>query len=257
MKIIAKIWWMPLLIYMIIIPSFMSARMDSVPCRKIEINIADSLSYRFVTRERLFNMVQNDKRNLLGDKSGKIETEAIERDISGVKELERAEVYHTIDGVLHVDADQRDPLLRIITRYGNSYFIDDHGVIIPHSRVFTPRVTVVSGYIDIPAENLSRGNIASMDDKSVVKRIVKMVSYIRSDPFWSGQIEQIWINPDQELEIVPRVGNHIIKFGVTDDFESKLNHLETFYMTALPRMGWDSYREINLRYQGQIICKRR
>ena len=33
-----------------------------------------------------------------------------------------------------------------------------------------------------------------------------------ADPFWSAQIEQINVTPKQELEIVPRVGDHILFF---------------------------------------------
>lgn len=257
MRILGKIWWIPLVIYMIIAPAFMSDRIDNVPCRKIEINIKDSLKYSFVTRDKLFSMVQNDQNKVLGDETGKIGIADIEKNISGVKELERAEVYHTIDGILHIDADQRDPAVRIITRYGKSYYIDSHGVIIPHSRTFTPRVLVVSGYLEIPGECLARGNVNSLGDDNILKNIIDLVEYVNGDEFWSGQIEQIWVNPSGELEMVPRVGNHIIKFGDTGDYLLKFNHLKALYIKALPEVGWDSYREINLRYDGQIICKKR
>lgn len=257
MRIIAKIWWMPLIIYLIITPAFMSDRMDNVPCRRIEVTIKDSNDYRFVSRDRIFNIVQNEKNPVLGGETGNIEMAVIESEISKIKELERAEVYHTIDGVLHVDADQRDPLLRLINRYGNSVYIDGKGMIIPYSRFFTPRVIVVSGYIIIPDNAIQQGTINNLEESSIVRKIFSLAGYINEDDFWSGQIEQVWVNPQQELEMVPRAGNHIIKFGLPDDYERKFNYLKTLYSDALPKVGWDSYREINLRYEGQIICKRR
>lgn len=257
MKLIGKIWWFPLIIYMIIMPAFMSEKMDSVPCKKVKISITDSLKYRFVNSGDLFGMVQNSSSKVLGIKSGQIEIKSIEELILKTRELEQVEVYNTIDGTLHIDANQRDPLVRIITQFGKSYYIDYHGVIVPHSIGFTPRLTVVSGYIDIPVENIARGNILSIDENSSLKKIVSLVKFINKDEFWSGQIEQIWVNQAQELEIVPRAGNHIVKFGPPDHFEEKFEYLEEFYVSALPDMGWNKYKEINLRYQGQIICKKR
>ncbi|MEZ5000803.1 MAG: hypothetical protein R2744_09580 [Bacteroidales bacterium] len=257
MKMLGKIWWMPLLVYIIVVPALMSARVDSIPCRKIDIRVSDSLDYRFVTRSRIFNIVQSDTRNILGKRSAEIDSRKIEKDIDAINELERAEVYYTIDGVLHVEADQRDPVLRLITRYGKSYYIDSHDMIIPHSRVFTPRVIVVSGYIDIPPENLASRSLVTMSPDSDIRRVVEFVEYINGDPFWSGQVEQVWINPQGEPEIVPRMGNHIIRFGTLDDYRGKLSHLEVFYREVMPEVGWNSYREINLRYDGQIVCKKR
>lgn len=257
MRILGKIWWMPLIIYLVITPAFMSDRMDSVPCRKIEVTIKDSNDYRFVTRERIFGLVQNEKTPVLGGPTGEIEMESIEKEVLKLKELERAEVYHTIDGTLHVDADQRDPMMRLINRYGRTVYLDVNGMIIPYSRYFTPRVLVVSGYIEIPEKAIRQGNINSMDYNSIVRKVFRLAGYVTKDDFWSGQVEQIWVNPQQELEIVPRAGNHIIKFGAADNYIKKFNYLETLYTDALPKVGWDSYREINLRYDGQIICKKR
>lgn len=257
MRLIGKIWWMPLIIYLIITPVLMSGMIATVPCRKIEVSVKDSSDYMFVTRERIFGMVQNEKYQVLGDESGKIELARIEEEISRLRELERAEVYNTIDGTLHVDADQRDPIVRVINRYGRSQYIDAGGMIIPHSEFFTPRVLVISGYIEIGNENLRLGNINSMDDNSLVKQLFALAGYVNDDDFWSAQIEQIWVNPRQELEMVPRAGNHIIKFGPAADYERKFHYLKTLYMDALPIIGWDSYREISLRYDGQIVCKRR
>ena len=257
MKLLGKIWWMPLLVYILVVPALMSARIDDIPCRKIDITVSDSLEYRFVTRSRIFNLVQTDNRNILGKRSAEIESGKIEKEIDAINELERAEVYYTIDGVLHIEADQRDPVLRLITRYGKSYYVDRNEMIIPHSRVFTPRVIVVSGYIDIPAENLSSRSLASLRPDSDVRKIVQFVEYINDDPFWSGQVEQIWINQQGEPEIVPRMGNHIIRFGSLDDYRVKLSHLESFYREVMPEVGWNSYREINMRFNGQIVCKKR
>ena len=65
------------------------------------------------------------------------------------------------------------------------------------------------------------------------------------------------MHPDQEVELVPRVGNHRIMLGTLEGFEEKLAHLKLFYEQAIPKMGWEKYSMINLKYKNQIVCTKK
>ena len=98
-----------------------------------------------------------------------------------------------------------------------------------------------------------------------------MSKAIMANPLWSNQIEQINVLSDKTIELVPRVGNHIIGLGtipynkykskqnaiVTAFIEKKLSRLEKFYRYGLSQAGWNRYSYINLAFDNQIICKRR
>ncbi|MEA1885619.1 MAG: hypothetical protein U9N72_00195 [Bacteroidota bacterium] len=254
MKILKKIWWLPLLIYMIIIPSFMADKYYNELCREIKISIKDSMEYRFITPGNLLSMVQKEKMNYLGAELHNIDLERIEDILKGVRELEDVEVFTTADGILHIDADQRDPVMRVITSYGNNYYIDKNGFVIPHSNTFTPRLIVASGNISMPDSCILGKSIFEQDKNLMVKQTFKMVEYINGDEFWKRFIEQIWINEKEEFELVPRVGEHIVKFGNADDFEWKFRILRTFYKEKMPTAGWDKYDEIDMRFKGQLVC---
>jgi len=256
MKIIAKIWWTPFLIYFIGITSFINSKVDEIGCRSIKIEIRDSLSYGFVTKDDIFNLIHNEDVKVLGKSLTGDNIRKIEERIRSIRELGSAEVYLTLDGILHVEADQRDPVMRIISSYGNSYFIDKYGFIIPHEYKYTPRLIAVSGNIEVPDNLINSGGISSLPDNSMLKKLFSMVSYINGDEFWKGQIEQIWINEGRELELIPRVGRHLIRFGSTERMEEKLHNLKEFYIGVLPHAGWNIYREIILKYDGQIVCKK-
>lgn len=257
MRVLKKIWWIPLLIYMIIAPSFISERIISENCKKVEIIIKDSLTNGFVTSGKIFSLVHNENQAILGKSVSEIDIQKIEADLRSIRELNSVEVYKTIDGVLHVDADQRDPMVRILTSYGNSYYIDDSGEIIPHKSSYTPRVIVVSGNIEVPDNIISSGNINAMDEDSDLRSIINLVTALNSSELWSSQVEQVWITEKGNVELVPRVGNQIIKFGKSRDFEQRLRNLEAFYENTIDEVGWNKYREINLMYDGQIVCKKR
>ncbi|MNV97616.1 hypothetical protein D3C71_1927610 [compost metagenome] len=55
------------------------------------------------------------------------------------------------------------------------------------------------------------------------------------------------------MELVPRVGDHRILLGNTEGLEQRMNNLMVFYKKALPRMGWNEYKIINIKYQNQVI----
>ena len=75
--------------------------------------------------------------------------------------------------------------------------------------------------------------------------------------FWQNQIEQINVLPDGTLEIVPRVGEHIIYLGSPANMEKKLERLEKFYRYGLSEAGWNKYSYISVEFDNQIICKKK
>ena len=88
---------------------------------------------------------------------------------------------------------------------------------------------------------------------------------------WRNQIEQINVLPDRSIELVPRVGNHIVYIGRLPECSSKRNReedinnfvnkkmdrLEKFYKYGLSQAGWNKYSYINIEFDNQIICKKR
>ena len=245
------------MLYLIITPAFISDMVYNTSCRKIEVTIKDSLTGNFVTGDAIFSLVQNDNNKILGEMIGNVDVEEIESKVMQIRELECAEVYRTVDGVLHIDADQRDPIMRVITNYGNNYYIDNNGVIISYKGGYTPRLIVVSGNISIHDSSIVSGSLDFIRSGETLKGIYDLVTYIRGNVFWQSQIEQIWVDEKREFELIPRVGNHLIRFGSGDNIDEKFRNLETLYKNALPLAGWDRYKVINLRYDGQIICKKR
>ena len=85
----------------------------------------------------------------------------------------------------------------------------------------------------------------------------KFALFLQDDDFWNSQIEQIYVHPNGEVDLIPRVGNHRIALGSLADFGSKLDKLKLFYEKAIPKVGWEKYSVINLKYKNQIVCTKR
>jgi cell division protein FtsQ len=245
-------------LYLVIMPVYYSQWHNSKPCRKIEITILDSSEYHFVTKNDIQNTILKNNGNIVGKPLREIKLDEIENTMSRYRELKTSEVFISIDGVLHITGDQRTPIMRVMANNGGDYYIDDEGVVIRRRNLYTPRLHIVGGNINISQAMLDGVSVLDTSIKnSILKDIYYLVNYINRDDFWSAQIDQIFVDRNDEIDLIPRVGNHVIHLGSSDDFEEKLGNLEVFYDKVLPEMGWNRYSSINLAFRDQIVCKRR
>ena len=173
-------------------------------------------------------------------------------------------IYITIDGRLKVEVKQRKPLVRIINDAGDSYYIDDEGKLMPLSDKYTAKILVANGYI---SESFASRYLYSVSDlakdveatkNTMIDEVYAMAEYINADEFWKAQVQQIYINADKDMELVPMVGNQKIIFGDTTAMDEKFKKLFTFYQQGLNTTGWwDKYSTINLKFKNQIVCTKK
>ena len=93
--------------------------------------------------------------------------------------------------------------------------------------------------------------------KETKENLVKIAHFLKNDRFWRNQIEQIHVTAKQEFVMVPRVGNHLIEIGKADNLERKFGKLKEFYIEGLNKVGWNKYATISLKYENQIVCKKK
>lgn len=246
------------LLYLIITPVYLSSSVNSERCGEILIHIKDSSDYHFVTKKQLLSLVYTTTGKILGQQIKDLSVSDIEDKINDLRELKVAEVYTTVDGTMHVYVDQRDPVMRVIPDGGGDFFIDREGVVIRKRNLYTPRLHLVGGNINISTAMLNGVSVLDTSIKnSILKEIYYLVDFIRDDSFWSAQIDQIYVDNNDEIDLIPRVGNHVIHLGTTENLEGKLRNLMAFYDEVLPEVGWNKYSLINLEFKDQIVCKKR
>jgi cell division protein FtsQ len=256
-KFLKILLFIPVL-YLIIIPVYLASSTNTKPCGGIEINIKDSSDFHFVTKRQLLNLVYGNTGRILGQPVKDVSVTEIESRINVLRELKEAEVYITIDGTMHVYVDQRDPVMRVMPDNGGDYFIDEEGVVVRNRNLYTPRLHIVGGNVNISSAMLNGVSVLDTSIKnSILKDIYYLVNYINDDNFWSAQIDQIYVDSNDEIDLIPRVGNQLVHLGTAENFEGKLRNLEAFYDKVLPEVGWNKYSLINLEFKDQIVCKKR
>lgn len=91
-------------------------------------------------------------------------------------------------------------------------------------------------------------------------KLITFVEFVESDDFWRSEVVQIIASTSPsgalELSFVPRSGNFRVQFGRIERVEEKFDKLLRFYRNGLDKLGWDRYRSIDVRYAGQVVCKR-
>jgi cell division protein FtsQ len=82
-----------------------------------------------------------------------------------------------------------------------------------------------------------------------------MLRIIHEDEFLHAQIAELDIDSKGKITIYPQVGGQLIEFGKPENLEVKFKKLRIFYKEILPMRGWNTYKRVNLEYEGQIIAE--
>jgi cell division protein FtsQ len=201
-----------------------------------------------VDKERLVKLVKATDSKIFSKTLDEINSEIFEGEIEKIPAILRADVYKLMvnekgvyKGVLTVKVKHREPVMRVITSNG-SYYLDKFGVRIPVSLSYSTNVLVASG---------------SISEKFAVEKLLPFVLYVEDDDFWNAQIEQIYVQEDGDILLTPLVGGHIIELGEVDNYRDKLHVMSEFYKQVLAKNNWDKYEKISLKYNNQVVAKRR
>jgi cell division protein FtsQ len=220
---------------------------------RIDVVIKNQDECEFADRNMILRHIHadGDEKQINGRTVSRFPIDSVEQAIMHNRWIKHAEVYTDMNGTLNIKVTQREPVLRVINLRNESYYIDRDGLKMPVSAMYTADVPVANGYI---AEGYEMNDTPAT---YALKGLVKIATYVDKEPFWKAQIDQIFVNAENELVLVPRVGQHKIIFGTTERMEEKFDKLMLFYREAMPRTGWSKYSSIDVRYSGQVVTKKK
>ncbi len=228
-------------------------------CNSFVVNVDHSCGNLFVESEEIKKEVYETIDTVAGHKINQIQLSKIEDLIIGMEYVGNANVYRTIDGVIKVDVKQRRPLARVVNNFGESFYIDTDGRLMSLKQNYTARVMVVNGDIDArytPLIDLSEPSNDDLDEKgyNLLEDIYIIAEYLNDHEFLGPFIDQIYVNSNNNFELIAKNGSHTIEFGSIERMEQKFSKLMVFYNYGLTKMGWNKYGTINLKYKNQVVC---
>lgn len=214
---------------------------DETICPRIRVTIADAQNLNFVSKEDVQNLLQDKSVYPIGVRLDHINTDRLENYLKGKSRIKTAECFKTPNGELNVRVTQREPILRVKGIYGD-YYVDSERKMMPTSTIFTAYVPIATGYV---TKELALGELG------------EFALFLRDHSFWNAQIEQIDVAKNGEVTLVPRVGDQLILMGTLENYQDKLDRLYALYVNGFNKIGWNKYKQITLKYEGQVVCTKR
>ena len=240
-KVLSALLLIVLVGYVVFAAIVLSKKSEGEVCQGIQLEIQDSLKTGYMSTSDIAALLAKQGLNPTGKSLDAVSLQAIEEALKASPLIASCECYKTISGHVVVSVECRKPILRIITHTGESYYLDEEGEIIEH--------IAKAVYLPIATGHITRGYAKA--------ELLPLAQYLQDNKLWDTQIEQIHVTLRQEIELVPRVGGHIIALGRPDDYAQKFDNLQTFYEKALKEVGWDRYSHINLDHKGQVVATKR
>ena len=251
--------WSLSLTALVLLMGFVANRERSAICEGIEIIINRSnKSNEFVTSKEVEENVRNLGYQIEGQYMSEFNIAHLEQVFRSNPSVKTAEVYKTIDHKLKIEIAERTPIARVFNMFGESFYLDREGEMMPLSNNYTARVMVVNGYVNIPYSSFFTNDEENQTFyKKKLQSMFEMVDFIHKNEFWKAQIAQVFIDKYQEVVLIPKVGNHKIVIGEVVDLDEKFRKLKILYDKGLPNTGWNEYDTINLKFNNQIVCSKR
>lgn len=174
-------------------------------CTKANISIDDERTGGFIDVQEISKRLKQADMFPLGKQMQHINARNIEEMLKRSAFVKTAECYKTEDGQVFISISQLTPVVRVKAENGDDYYLDDKDCIMPNS-AYTSDLVIATG-------NISR--------TFAVKYLSPLAKAIMANDLWHNLVEQINVLPNADIEIVPRIGDHIVCLGPLPEATTK------------------------------------
>ena len=250
-KILLTTLWVVLGAASVLLLAAAIRKKDTSRCKGVEITIKGADANVFVDEADIMQGIrQVESGDPVGKPVGAFNLKMMEAQLEKNIWIKSAELFFDNNEVLRVNVQEREPVARVFTATGNSFYIDQELTMLPLSDKFSARLPVFTGF---PSD----ARVLAPADSSLLAEIRDVSLAIQQDTFCMALIDQVDITDRREFDMLPKVGNQLIRFGTGSDAEEKLNKLKLFYKEIMATTGLAEYSVISLQYKNQVVAKKR
>ncbi len=221
---------------------------DKKLCKGLEVSIHGVSNNFFIDREDVKNIISSYAGNITAAEINSFNLVEMEAELKREVWIKNAELFFDNDQVLQALVEEREPVARIFTSGGNTFYIDNTNMMLPLSSKISARLPVFTNF---PSD----ARVLSKKDSGLLKDIKNISMQIQQDSFLMAMIDQVDITPQRNFEMIPKIGDQVILFGDASDAAQKFKKLQLFYKKVMIKYGWNRYSIINLQYKGQVVAK--
>ncbi|MDT0616803.1 cell division protein FtsQ/DivIB, partial [Streptomyces lancefieldiae] len=125
-----------------------------------------------------------------------IDLHELEVEIAQNTWVRKAELFFDNNLVLHVNVIEKEPVARVFTENGSSFYIDSSGGRLPLSDKMSVNLRVFTSFPEV-------NGVWNSKDSALVQDVKKISGYVLHDEFWMAQVAQISCEKDGSFELVP------------------------------------------------------
>jgi len=259
-KILAMLLVIILLITIVVVANIF---IRNQKIERVDINISYGKSDTIITVGALTKDLTAKFGDFKNRERKNIEGKDVEEFLMKNQYLEDVQVFQNLKGILKIEIKQSEPLVRIHTIRNQEYYIDKRGKFIEIMGSDITDVVVANGFIDINSKILDKRVVDTIkiQDKKGFERslsnIYKIAQKLQNDSILNYQIDQIYLNKDGSYELIPKIGNYLIRINENEDLEAQFTKLSYLYKEGFSKIGWDNYSVVDLRFRNQVVCTKK
>jgi len=216
-------------------------------CSGYSVSVLGNKENQFVSDKDVVHIISSVvKGEIKGTVMASFDLSKMESALQKNKWIKDAELWFDSHNILHIMVKERIPVARIFTTAGESFYIDSSLAVMPLSANVNIRIPVFTGFPD--------GKKMGKTERLLLKEIKDVASFVSADDFWKAQVMQVDITEQKRFEMIPALGNHVVRLGSADELDKKFRRLRIFYEQVLSKTGMDKYSVIDVRYKGQVVA---
>lgn len=217
-------------------------------CKGLEVSITGVDEKIFIDEDEIRRVIfRSLGSSVKGKPVSEFDLHAIEQSLKSDTWVKEAKLFFDNNEMFRVKVVQREPVARIFTRSGYSFYVDNSLVMLPLSDLFSARVPVFTGF---PADQ----KVLRSRDSLLLRDIRDLSVQINNDSVVSAMIEQVDITKGYEFEMIPKLGEQVILFGDASDAEQKFSRMLLFYREMLSNGRLNRYSRISLKFKNQVVA---
>jgi cell division protein FtsQ len=234
-----------LLCYLLVALPWACTRAQMQTCQGLaggSVEVIDPDTLHFVTAEEATRLLGDLPENIILRRFCDLDLDSISRMLQASDKVERVEVMRLNNDKISIRLWPIHPVARVWLPSSGSYYINRAG----------KRISATANFhMDVPQVT---GRITSQWPAT---RLLPLIDYLNDHPLWSQMVSMIHVQDSTDVLLVPVIRGHVINLGDLSNLDSKFSRLEQFYSEVLPVKGWDYYRTISVKWNGQIVATKR
>ena len=198
---------------------------------EVSVSIAPNTNY-FVSVDSIKKLVLK----YIDKSKDSITISLIEQELDKNTYVEKSQVFKTVGQKLNVNINQKEPIARLITK-DSVFYLDRNSNFMALSKLQSVKVPIVFGF----------------DSETDLEYLTKISLLIKEDSFLEKNISQILVN-DNNISLKLRGYQASILIGEQIKLKNKIKNLKAFYIRANEENNLNSYKELNLQFDNQVVA---